>query len=93
MSSVTVSHNLQIELEQVMKQAVLRETLCVDANHQLHIDVPAEMGDELEVIVLPIRSDAVKEPSDDGQFMLAAYSAIIESSSEEDAIWGKYVRS
>ena len=76
-----------------MKQAVLREILCVDANHQLHISVPAEMGDEFEVIVLPVRSDTVKEPSDDDQFMLAAYSAVIESDSEEDAVWEKYVRS
>ena len=76
-----------------MKQAILRETLFVDANHQLHINVPAEMGDEFEVIVLPVRSKAAKELSNDDQFMLAAYLAVIESNSEEDAVWGKYVRS
>ncbi len=76
-----------------MKQAVLRETMCVDANHQLHINVPAEMGDEFEVIVLPVCSDTVKGPSDDDQFMLAAYSAVMESNSDEDAVWEKYVRS
>ncbi|MDP1679929.1 MAG: hypothetical protein Q8L02_07455 [Candidatus Nitrotoga sp.] len=75
-----------------MKQSVLRETLCVDANHQLHINVPANMGDEFEVIVLPVRSKAVKELSDDDQFMFAAYSAVIESDPKEDAIWEKYVR-
>ena len=75
-----------------MKQAVLRETLCVDANHQLHINVPADMGDEFEVIVLPIRAKAVEKLSDDDQFMLAAYSAVIEISHEEDAVWEKYVR-
>ena len=75
-----------------MKQAVLRETLCVDENHQLHINVPADMGDEFEVIVLPVRSRVAKELSDDDQFMLAAYSAVIENDSEEDALWGKYVR-
>lgn len=78
--------------ESEMKQAVLREILCVDANHQLHINVPAEMGDEFEVIVLPIRAKAFKKLSDDDQFVLAAYSAVIESNSEEDAVWGKYVR-
>lgn len=36
-----------------MIQAILRESLCVDANHQLHINVPADMGDEFEVIVIP----------------------------------------
>lgn len=75
-----------------MKKAVLREILCVDANHQLHINVPADMGAEFEVIVLPVRSKAAKELSDDEQFMLAAYLSVIESNSEEDAIWEKYVR-
>lgn len=75
-----------------MKQAVLRETLCVDANHQLHISVPADMGDEFEVIVLPVRPKAAKELSDEDQFMLSAYSAVIENNSEEDAMWEKYVR-
>ncbi|HCJ51650.1 MAG: hypothetical protein COZ20_05050 [Gallionellales bacterium CG_4_10_14_3_um_filter_54_96] len=74
-----------------MKQAVLRETLCTDENHQLHINVPPDMGDEFEVIVLPIRSKTANALSDDSQFMLAAYSAVIESNSEEDAIWEKYV--
>ena len=35
-----------------MIQAVLRRTMRVDANRQLHIDVPAEMGDEFDIIVL-----------------------------------------
>lgn len=75
-----------------MKQSVLRETLCVDANHQLHIDVPADMGNEFEVIVFPVRSNVAEVLSEDEQFSLAAYSAVVESDSEEDAIWGKYVR-
>ena len=75
-----------------MKQAVIREILCVDANHQLHINVPADMGEEFEVIVLPVRSKTAQELSDDDQFMLAAYSAVIEDNSEEDVVWRKYVR-
>ena len=74
-----------------MKQAVIRETLCVDANRQLHIDIPADMGNKFEVIVLPICTNAASELSEEDQFMLAAYSAVIENSSEEDAGWGKYV--
>jgi len=74
-----------------MKQAVLRETMRIDENHQLHINVPTDMGDEFEVIVLPVRSKIPHELSDDSQFMLAAYAAVIESDSEEDAIWEKYV--
>uniref|UniRef100_E6QRG9 Uncharacterized protein n=1 Tax=mine drainage metagenome TaxID=410659 RepID=E6QRG9_9ZZZZ len=45
-----------------MRQAILRENLCVDANHQLHIDVPADMGDEFEVIVIPRASSREKMP-------------------------------
>ena len=33
----------------------------------------------------------VKELNDEEQFMLAAYSTIIEDDPEEDAIWEKYV--
>ncbi|MEI7995902.1 MAG: hypothetical protein WCH01_13470 [Methylococcaceae bacterium] len=76
-----------------MRQAVLRETLRVDINHQLHINVPADMGNEFEVIVLPIQTKALGELNDDDQFMLAAYSAVIENDPEEDAVWEKYVRS
>jgi hypothetical protein len=76
-----------------MRQAILRENLCVDANHQLHINVPADMGDEFEVIVLPLRAKAVEGTlSDDEQFMLAAYSAVIENDADENAVWEKYVR-
>lgn len=74
-----------------MRQTVLRETLRVDANHQLHIDVPAQMGNEFEVIVLPIQSKALDELNDDDQFMLAAYSAVIENDPEEDAVWEKHI--
>ena len=74
-----------------MKQAILREILHVDANHQLHINVPADMGDEFEVIVLPVQTQlAGNALSDDEQFMLAAYSAVIESDLEENKIWEKY---
>ena len=32
-----------------MTPAELRQTMRVDANHQLHINVPIEMGDDIEV--------------------------------------------
>ena len=71
---------------------VLRETLRVDANHQLHINVPADMGDEFEVIVLPVRPQLGKnEIGDEERFMLAAYSAVTPDNPEEDAIWEKYI--
>jgi hypothetical protein len=33
--------------------SVLRKQLTADANHTIHIVLPAEMGDEVEVIVFP----------------------------------------
>jgi len=74
-----------------MRQAVLRETLHVDVNHQLHISVPADMGTEFEVIVIPLHSKAVDKLNDDEQLMLEANSAVIENDHEEDAVWEKYV--
>ena len=74
-----------------MQQTVLRETLRVDVNHQLHISIPADMGNDFEVIILPIQPKVLEDLNDDEQFMLAAYSAIIENDPEEDAVWEKYV--
>ena len=51
------------------------------------------MGTEFEVIVIPVHSKAVDKLNDDEQFMLAAYSSVIEDDPEEDAVWEKYVRS
>jgi hypothetical protein len=75
-----------------MRQAVLRETLCVDANRQIHIDIPADMGDHFEVIVLPVGTNSAIRLSEDEQLLLANYSAVIEGNPEEDALWEKYVR-
>lgn len=72
-----------------MKQIVLRETLHVDENHQLHISVPADLGTEFEVIVLSVLPQG--EVEDEARFMLAAYSAVTPENPEEDAIWEKYI--
>jgi hypothetical protein len=76
-----------------MRQAVLRETLCVDANRQIHIDIPADMGDQFEVIVLPVGTKSAIQLSEGEQLLLANYSAVIDNNPEEDALWEKYVRS
>ena len=75
-----------------MKPAVLRQTLRVDANHQLHINVPVEMGDEFEVTVRPAdKSGHDSAISEDEHFLIAAYSAATPEDAKEDAIWEKYV--
>lgn len=42
---------------------------------------------------MPLHSKTVNKLNDDEQFILAAYSAIIENDPEEDTIWEKYDRS
>ena len=75
-----------------MKLAVLRQTLRVDANHQLHINVPIEMGDEIEVTVRAANQPGHKNTIiEDEQFLIATYSAAITEDAKEDAIWEKYL--
>jgi hypothetical protein len=71
-----------------MKQAVLRETLRVDANHQLHINVPADMGEEFEVVVFP-RSSSKLAAQQESLAMArlmdeSGFSKNILNSAEED---------
>ncbi len=76
-----------------MKPAVLRQTLRVDASHQLHINVPIEMGDEIEVTVRPANQPGHKNSIiGDEQFLIATYSAATPEDAKEDAIWEKYLR-
>ena len=75
-----------------MKPAVPRQTLRVDANHQLHINVPIEMGDEIEVTVRAANQPGHKNTIiEDEQFLIATYSAATPEDAIEDAIWGKYL--
>lgn len=73
--------------------SVLRQTLRADANHTIHVVLPQDMGDQVEVIVFPVRPPADQILNADEAFMVAAYSAVTENDPEEDAVWGKYVRS
>ena len=60
----------------IMKPAVLRQTMRAAANHQLHINVPIEMGDEIEVTVRPTNQPGHKNSIiEDEQFSIATYSA------------------
>ena len=75
-----------------MKQSILREILRVDSSRRLHIDIPAGMGDEFEVIVLPTQPKSESGMvSNEDRFMLAAYSAVTPEDAEEDEIWGRYL--
>lgn len=75
-----------------MKQAVLIEDLQIDEGHQLHIKVPADMGRQFRVIVLPMDRPIQPDITQDEAFMLSAYSSVTEDDPQEDAVWEKYVR-
>ena len=70
-----------------MALPVLKKTLKVDKNHQLHIGIPVEMGEEVEIIVFP--STGVKnKPSDNIDmarvFDESGFAKNILNSTEED---------
>lgn len=74
-----------------MKQNIIREILHVDKNHQLHLNVPPEMGEEVEVILMPLASRGKSQNlSDEDRFKLAAYNAVVEEDPDEDALWERY---
>ena len=71
-----------------MTQSVLKETLHVDQNNQLHIKIPEEMGKEVDVIIFP-SSAAKKIMSDDSINMArimdeSGFAKNILNSTEED---------
>ncbi len=58
--------------------------------------VPQNMGNSVELIVLSCDEEAVldkvQQPlSEDEMFLVSAYTATIEESSEEDKIWERYL--
>jgi hypothetical protein len=48
-----------------MKTIAIRQRLTADANHSIHITLPPEMGDEVEIIILPsgAKNAAIPEQS------------------------------
>ncbi|MEY3288395.1 MAG: hypothetical protein RLZZ419_637 [Pseudomonadota bacterium] len=42
-------------------------------------------------MVIPVHFKAADKPNDDEQFILAAYSAVIDNDPEENAVWKKYI--
>lgn len=68
--------------------SVLRKQLTADANHTIHIVLPAEMGDEVEVVVYPRSSSnlaAQQESLAMAQIMdESGFAKNILNSAEED---------
>lgn len=71
-----------------MKQTVLRETLQVDENNQLHISIPAEMGGKVEIIIFS--SDSSKQALPDDEIVMTqvvddsgGFNNVLHSSEED----------
>jgi len=71
-----------------MNTIAIRQHVITDASHMIHLTIPPEMGNEVEVIVIPITELTSEEES----FNLAACATVLEDDEQEDAIWRKYVR-
>ena len=74
-----------------MELKMIREIVHVDENHQVHINVPKEMGDEFEIILIPLHSQSGdKELTEEDRFKLTVYATLVDEDEEEDAIWERY---
>ena len=47
-----------------MKSNVFRQRVTADANHTIHVTLPPEMGDEVEIIVVPSAGTAALMPAE-----------------------------
>ena len=76
-----------------MKLKIIREFAQVDENRQIRIDVPPDMGNEFEVILVPVRSgESAKRLGKEDLFNLSAYAAVVDEDLEEDSLWERYIR-
>ena len=46
-----------------MKSIAIRRRLTADAHHSIHITLPPEMGDEVEIIILPSGAEKTAIPA------------------------------
>jgi len=75
----------------------IRKIVNLDHGRTLSVEVPPEMGNSVEFIVLSCDEKLTKtretheQLSEDEVFLVSAYSAVIEEDSEEDKIWERYL--
>jgi len=80
-----------------MMANAIRKIINLDHSRTLSIEVPPEMGDSVELIVLSYDDELTKtgktheQLTDDETFLVSAYAAVIEEDSEEDKIWERYL--
>ena len=65
----------------------IRKIVNLDHSRTLSVEVPPEMGNAVELIVL----SCDEQLSEDEAFFVSAYSAVIELDAEEDKIWERYL--
>jgi len=75
----------------------IRKIVNLDHGRTLSIEVPPEMGNSVELIVLSCDENLTRtgktheQLTEDEAFLISAYSAVIEEDSEEDKIWERYL--
>ena len=75
-----------------MKLNIYREIVHTDEHHRIHIEIPRDMGDEFEIILIPVQANhkTADNLSEEDRFNLATYAAVIDEDAEEDALWERY---
>ena len=66
----------------------LRKFETVGDNGMIHIDIPQEFGNRVEVLILPVQAGVeVADAPVDAYFLSNAFG----DDAEEDAVWQKYI--
>jgi len=72
----------------------IRKIVNLEHGRTLSIEVPLEMGNYVELIVISCEdelTEAGEKLSEDEVFIVSSYSAAIEDDSEEDKVWERYL--
>jgi hypothetical protein len=76
-----------------MQQQIVRETLKVDEDHMLHIELPEDFSDEVEVIIMPLSPQRVPQESKAMMRLQeeSAFAQEVLGSSDED-VWNELLK-
>jgi len=75
----------------------IRKIVTLGQDRMLSFEVPPDMGDSVELILLTCSADEVALEkgnnvlSEDETFLISSYSAVIEEDLEEDKVWERYL--
>ena len=74
-----------------MTPKIIREVVQIDGNRQIYINVPSDMGELVEVILMQVYSpEGPGSLSDEDCFKLSAYAEVVDEDVDEDFLWETY---